>query len=58
MNWCRRKLFRFYLKTLAEPAVAIGTASDVAFVAGVTLAVCGGIPCAIVWAAYSIWRAS
>jgi hypothetical protein len=58
MHSWRRKFFRFYLETLAEPAAAIGTAGDVAFVAGVTLAVCGGLPCAIVWAVYSMWRAS
>jgi hypothetical protein len=39
-------------------AAVIGTACRVAFVAGATLAVCGGMPYAIVWAAYSLWRAS
>lgn len=54
---CRRKLVRFVLETMGAPAAVIGDASHAALVGTVTLAVCGGIPCAIVWAAYSLWRA-
>jgi hypothetical protein len=50
------ELVRFYLEALAESAAVIRTAGVVAFVAGITLAVCGGIPYAIVWAVYSVAR--
>jgi len=52
----RRKLVRFYLATLAAPAAVIGSAAEVALLAAVTLAVGAGIPCAIAWALYSMWR--
>ena len=54
----RRKLAQFDVEILAAPAAAIGTASYATFVAAVTLAVGAGIPCAIVWGVYSMWRAS
>jgi hypothetical protein len=55
----RRKLAaQFDVEILTAPAAAIGTASYATFVAAVTLAVGGGIPCAIVWGVYSMWRAS
>ena len=54
----RRKLAQFDVEILAAPAAAIGTAGYATFVAAVTLAVGGGIPCAIVWGLYSMWRAS
>jgi len=54
----RRKLARLDVEILAAPAAAIGTAGYATFVAAVTLAVGGGIPCAIVWGLYSMWRAS
>jgi len=54
----RRKLAQFDVEILAAPAAAISTAGYATFVAAVTLAVGGGIPCAIVWGLYSMWRAS
>lgn len=54
----RRKFAQFDVEILAGPAAAIGTASYATFVAAVTLAVGGGIPCAIAWGLYSMWRAS
>ena len=54
----RRKLAQFDVEILAAPAAAIGTAGYATFVGAVTLAVGGGIPCAIAWGLYSMWRAS
>ena len=54
----RRRLVRFLLETVVAPATVIGDASHAAFLAVITLGVIGGIPCAIVWAAYSMWRAN
>jgi len=53
----RRKLVRFFLEKVAVPAAVIGYAGHAALLAAVTIGVTGGIPCVIVWAAYSIWRA-
>jgi hypothetical protein len=54
----KRKLAQLDVEILGAPAAAIGMAGYTTFVAAITLAVGGGIPCALVWGLYSMWRAS